>query len=243
MRYAIIADIHANLEAFTAVLEDIHRRGGAEEFWCLGDTVGYGPEPHQCLELLRQQKHIAIAGNHDLAAIGKLDISDFNPHAAAAVRWTADHLKPEDVEYLDSLPLTIVREDFTLAHGSPRYPVWEYLLSTIVAKENFAYFQTRFCLVGHSHVPLIYESVQDECILHERLDGSEFKLGRNRLIINPGSIGQPRDGEPRASYCIYDSERRTISHYRVEYNVEATQSKMKAFHLPETLIRRLAWGQ
>ncbi|MBI2829754.1 MAG: metallophosphoesterase family protein [Chloroflexi bacterium] len=242
MRYAIIADIHANLDAFTAVLEDIRRRGGADEFWCLGDTVGYGPEPHQCVELLRQQKHICIVGNHDLAAIGKLDISDFKPYAAAAVRWTTDRLKPDDVEYPSRLPLTIVRENFTLAHGSPRYPIWEYLLSTIVAKENFAYFQTRSCLVGHSHVPLIYELVGDDCILHEFPADTTVKLSTNRLIINPGSIGQPRDGDPRASYCIYDSESHTVSHYRVEYDIEATQSKMRAFNLPEMLIRRLEWG-
>ncbi|GAI55502.1 unnamed protein product, partial [marine sediment metagenome] len=117
MRYAIIADIHANLAAFTAVLDDIERRGGVEEIWCLGDVVGYGPDPHQCLELLRQHKHICVAGNHDWAAIGKIDTSEFNPDAADACRWTAKQLSPEDVEYLGSLPLVIARGDFSLVHG------------------------------------------------------------------------------------------------------------------------------
>ena len=138
MRYAILADIHSNLAAFTAVLDDIEHRGGVEEIWCLGDIVGYGPDPHQCLELLHQHNHICVAGNHDWAAVGKLDTSFFNPDAAAACHWTAQQLSPEDVHYLESLPLVIERNDFTLAHGSPRDPIWEYLLSTSSAKQNFA---------------------------------------------------------------------------------------------------------
>ncbi|GAH83966.1 unnamed protein product, partial [marine sediment metagenome] len=144
MRYAIIADIHANLAAFTAVLNDIERRGGVEEMWCLGDVVGYGPDPHQCIELLRQHNHVCIAGNHDWAAIGKLSLSEFNPDAAAACRWTVQQLSPEDVDYLESLPLVIEKGDFTLVHGSPREPIWEYLLSISSARQNFAYFQSQF---------------------------------------------------------------------------------------------------
>jgi len=142
MRYALIADIHANLTAFTAVLDDIKLKGGVEEIWCLGDVVGYGPDPHQCIELLRQYNHVCVAGNHDWAAIGKLDTSNFNPDAAIACRWTAQQLTPEDVKYLESLPLVIQKGDFTLVHGSPREPIWEYLMSTSSAKENFAYFQS-----------------------------------------------------------------------------------------------------
>ena len=156
MRYAILSDIHANLTAFEAVLDDIEHQGGVEKVWCLGDVVGYGPEPHQCVELLRQCNHVCVAGNHDLAAIGKVDTAYFNPDAATACHWTAQQLSSEDIKYLESLSLVIEGGDFTLAHGSPREPIWEYLLSASSAKENFAYFKSRFCLVGHSHVPLVF---------------------------------------------------------------------------------------
>ena len=243
MRYAIIADIHANLAAFTAVLDDIKRRGEVEETWCLGDVVGYGPEPHQCLEFLRQYKHICVAGNHDWAAIGKIDTSDFNPDAAAACHWTAQQLSPEDVDYLDGLPLVIQRGDFTLVHGSPREPIWEYLLSVDEAKENFACFRSQFCLVGHSHVPLVF--VSDEtgaCSLVWFSSDTRLVLGKNRLIINPGGVGQPRDGDPHASYAIYDSDARSIALYRVTYDITATQAKMAACNLPVRLAIRLNYG-
>jgi len=243
MRYAIIADIHANLAAFTAVLDDIKRRGGTEEVWCLGDVVGYGPDPHQCIEILRQLNHICVAGNHDWAAIGKISTSDFNPEAAAACHWTTQQLSLRDVEYLGSLPLVIQKDDFTLAHGSPREPIWEYLLSTNSAKENFTYFQSPFCLVGHSHVPLVFEYNEvGTCSLNEFPSDTEIALTKNRLIINPGGIGQPRDGNPRASYAIYNSETRTISHYRIPYDIEATQARMTEYRLPRRLVTRLSYG-
>jgi len=243
VRYAIIADIHANLAAFTAVLDDIKRRGGVEEMWCLGDVVGYGPDPHQCIELLRQYSHVCVAGNHDWAAIGKIDASDFNPDAATACHWTAKQLSPGDVKYLDSLPLVIHRGDFTLVHGSPRDPIWEYLLSTSSAKENFAYFQSQFCLVGHSHMPLIFDySEAGACSLSEFPADTTLMLAKNRLIINPGGVGQPRDGDPRASYAIYDSEIRTVTHYRVPYDIGVTQARMVEYRLPMRLVARLSYG-
>ncbi len=243
MRYAIIADIHANLAAFTAVLDDIERRGGVEVVWCLGDVVGYGPDPHQAIELLCQYKHVCVAGNHDWAAIGKIDTSDFNPDAAAACHWTANQLTPEDIQYLDSLPLVIQKDDFTLVHGSPRDPIWEYLLSTSSAKQNFAYFQSQFCLVGHSHMPLVFEcSETGACFVSEFPDGAELTLARNRLIINPGGVGQPRDGNPKASYAIYDSQARSITHYRVPYDIGATQARMVEHRLPMQLVIRLSYG-
>ena len=147
MRYAIVADIHANLAAFTAVLEDIEHRGEVAEIWCLGDIVGYGPDPHQCIELLRQHTQVCVAGNHDWAAVGKINTADFNPDAAAACCWTAQQLNPGDIQYLESLPLVIQKDDFTLVHGSPREPIWEYLVSSRGAEENSAYFETQFCLV------------------------------------------------------------------------------------------------
>jgi len=243
MRYALIADIHANLTAFTAVLEDIKLKGGVEEIWCLGDVVGYGPDPHQCIELLRQYNHVCVAGNHDWAAIGKLDTSNFNPDAAVACRWTAQQLTPEDVKYLESLPMVIQKGDFTLVHGSPREPIWEYLLSTSSAKENFAYFQSPFCLVGHSHVPLAFRYGDDGvCSFGSFSPYAGLILGRNRLIINPGGVGQPRDGDPRASYAIYDSERKMVRLYRVPYDIDATQVRMVRHNLPMRLVVRLGYG-
>ncbi len=243
MRYAILADIHSNLAAFTAVLDNIEHRGGAEEVWCLGDVVGYGPEPHQCLELLRQRSHVCVAGNHDRAAIGKLDTAYFNPDAAAACHWTAQQLSPEEVQYLESLPLVIEKDDFTLVHGSPREPVWEYLLSTSNARENFAYFQSKFCLIGHSHVPLVFRYTDTgACSFSQFSTNIGLVLGKSRLIINPGGVGQPRDGDPRASYAIYDSETGVIKLYRVTYDISATQNKMAKHGLPVRLAARLSYG-
>ena len=243
MRYALIADIHANLTAFTAVLDDIKLKGGVEEIWCLGDVVGYGPDPHQCVELLRQYNHVCVAGNHDWAAIGKLDTSNFNPDAAVACRWTAQQLTPEDVKYLESLPLVTQKDNFTLVHGSPREPIWEYLMSTSSAKENFAYFQSPFCLVGHSHVPLAFRYGDDGvCSFSSFSPYAGLILGRNRLIVNPGGVGQPRDGDPRASYAIYDSERKMVRLYRVPYDIDATQVRMVRHNLPMRLVVRLSCG-
>jgi len=206
MRYAIIADIHANLEAFTAVLEDMERQGGMAEVWCLGDVVGYGPDPHQCLELLRRFPHVCVAGNHDWAAIGKLDTVAFNPDAAYACQWTAGQLTTGDIGYLEGLPMVIEKGDFTLVHGSPREPIWEYILSGSIAVENFAFFQSQFCLVGHSHVPAVFKYEEGSCSSSRFLPNVGLVLGKSRLIINPGGVGQPRDGDPRASYAIYDDD-------------------------------------
>lgn len=243
MHYAVLADIHSNLIAFQTVLQDIEEHGGADEIWCLGDVVGYGPQPKECIQLLRQHKHVCVAGNHDLAAIAKIDIADFNPDAAAAARWTADQLDPDSVAYLDSLPLTLERDSFTLVHGSPRHPVWEYLLSEISAQENLPYLHTRCCLIGHSHMPLCFIcSTDGSCSVSEL--GTETRLGNknSRLIINPGGVGQPRDGDSRASYAIYDAEAGVLRHYRVPYDIVSVQQKMAEAGLPEHLAMRLSYG-
>ena len=243
MRYAIIADIHANLVAFTAVLDHVKRQGGVDEVWCLGDIVGYGPDPCQCIELLSQYNHVCVAGNHDWAAIDKLATSEFNPDAAVACRWTAQQLSPDDIKYLESLPEVIQKEDFTLVHGSPRHPIWEYLISVSSAKENFAYFQSQFCLVGHSHVPMVFK--YDEtgtCSFSQFMPNIRLVLGKSRLIINPGGVGQPRDGEPRASYAIYDNETGMVRLYRVSYNISVTQTRMVRHNLPVRLVARLSQG-
>ncbi|MFC2024898.1 metallophosphoesterase family protein [Chloroflexota bacterium] len=243
MRYAIIGDIHANLAAFTAVLDDIERRGGVEKIWCLGDIVGYGPDPHECVELLRQTNHICVAGNHDWAAIGKIGTSEFNPDAAAACHWTAKQLRPADIAYLENLPLVIEEDDFTLVHGSPREPIWEYIISISLAKQNFACFKSQFCLVGHSHVPLVFSySDSGACSYSPFLPNVGLALGKNRMIINPGGVGQPRDGDPQASYAIYDSESKMIRLYRIPYDIHTTQDKMIKSGLPIRLATRLSYG-
>ena len=247
MHYAILADIHSNLVAFQAVLRDMEDKGKADEIWCLGDVVGYGPEPHACIELLRQYKHVCVAGNHDWAAIGKLDISDFNPYATQAILWTRQQLSAGDVDYLQNLPQRTKRDDFTLVHGSPRYPIWEYLepgwLTTEDVEDNFNRFDTKFCLVGHSHKPIVFQ--QDSSGHYfVGIIPSEIKVSsqNNRLIINPGGVGQPRDGDPRASYAIYDSDAQVVYHYRVNYDISATQQKMLEYNLPLPLIERLSYG-
>ncbi len=242
MQYVILGDIHSNLAAFEAVLRDADSKGGFDKLWCLGDVVGYGPEPHECIERLRQFDHVCVAGNHDCAAIGKMDTADFNLVAAQASQWTARQLNEEDVNYLQALPLKLNQDDFTLVHGSPRDPIWEYLLSIEAAQENFDHFETPYCLVGHSHVPLIFKLAGDEVAYRIFAEGLDFKLGEERLIINPGGVGQPRDGDPRASYAIYDVEARIVRHYRVEYDVLATQKKMEEKGLPVPLIVRLSAG-
>ncbi|MFH1002658.1 MAG: metallophosphoesterase family protein [Chloroflexota bacterium] len=244
MRYAILADIHANLTAFEAVLADIGRRGGVDGMWCLGDVVGYGPDPCRCLERLRRQGPVVIAGNHDWAAIGKLDTANFNPDAAAACRWTAGQLGPEDRDYLAGLPPVLTQGDFTLAHGSPRVPLWEYLLSPASARENLAYFPSRYCLVGHSHRPLVFRQEAGGAVSRSPFpDGAGLVLGEHRLIINPGGVGQPRDGDPRASYAIYDADAGVVRLHRVAYDVGQTQDRMVAAGLPRRLVARLGRGE
>lgn len=243
MRYAILADIHANLAAFEAVLDDIERRGGADRFWNLGDAVGYGPDPQECLDRLLKLDCTGVAGNHDLAATGKIPTLDFNPEAAFAAQWTGQRLSPEGKGYLANKPPVIESGDFTLVHGSPRDPVREYLVEPEHARANLDHFKTRYCLVGHSHRPLVFEAGEKGDIrLKEPGDGSRLKLGERRLIINPGSVGQPRDGDPRASYAIYDAESRSLTIHRVPYDIGLVQSRMTALGLPGRMIARLSYG-
>jgi diadenosine tetraphosphatase ApaH/serine/threonine PP2A family protein phosphatase len=243
MKIAILADIHANLNAFTAVLKDVEQRGGVDNYWCLGDVVNYGPDPSKCVELLRRLKHVAIAGNHDLAAAGKIPLNLFNPDAARAMEWTIKQLNQEDIGFLAGLGEMQIRDDFTMVHGSPRDPIWEYLLSVTQAEENFGYFNTSYCLVGHSHEPQLFRVEEDGRIFFMKFnEGLGQVAGRYRLIINPGSVGQPRDGDPRASYCIFDTESRIIRLFRVSYDIGATQLKMVRANLPMRLVVRLEKG-
>jgi diadenosine tetraphosphatase ApaH/serine/threonine PP2A family protein phosphatase len=241
MRYALISDIHANLAALTAVLDHLDVKT-VDEVWCLGDVVGYGPDPNECLERLRELPHRCLAGNHDWAVLGKLDLEDFNPDARRACLWTREQLTPTSRAYLESLEERIVEGDFTLAHGSPRHPIWEYIIYPSNAQVNFAHFDTPYCFVGHSHVPIIFRDRGSEIDIRPIELGVPMPLGEERLIINPGSVGQPRDGDPRASYVLLDAEARTIEYRRVPYPIEETQRKMVQVGLPPRLIIRLSYG-
>jgi diadenosine tetraphosphatase ApaH/serine/threonine PP2A family protein phosphatase len=243
MRIVIVADIHSNLEAFEAVLA--HAASGAiDRLWCLGDVVGYAADPAACIALLRRYPHTAVVGNHDLAAVGELGTGDFNPVAARAAAWTGEHLSAEERHYLSSLPFVVVEDDFTMVHGSLRWPEWEYLLSADAAAEHLRLQETPYGLVGHSHVPFVVAEEEGSLPTMVPLsDGDVVKLGEGRLIINPGGVGQPRDGDPRASYAAYDSEARTLTLHRVEYDLEKAQRKIREAGLPPYLAERLAYGR
>jgi diadenosine tetraphosphatase ApaH/serine/threonine PP2A family protein phosphatase len=242
MRILIISDIHANLTAFETVLNDA--KGDWEYVWCLGDVVGYGPDPNECVELLRTLPHLCLAGNHDWAALGRLDIRTFNPDARKAVTWTRETLTSENTDYLDALPTTFVIGNYTLAHGSPREPVWEYILEPLIAALNFPHFETPYCLVGHTHQPVIYEQLNDDgetAAVPPTYRQTRLLNGR-RQIINPGSVGQPRDANPDAAYAILDVEKNTWEHRRIPYDVPAVQKRMRGFGMPERLVTRLEHG-
>ena len=243
MRILIISDIHANLVALETVLKDA---GTFDRVWCLGDVVGYGPEPNACIEKLRSFDLVCIAGNHDWVVLDKLDLEEFNPDARRAAIWTRNQLTPTNRDWLHALPERIPTQadQFTLVHGSPRYPIWEYVLTPAVARINFDYFDTTTCLTGHTHVPVIYCYLSNEHIATaEPLpEGVPVTLGSERMMINPGSVGQPRDGDPRTAYAILDTDMLTLTHHRVEYDIDATQAKMEQAKLPARLIARLSYG-
>ena len=243
MRSLIVSDIHSNLEALQSVIQDAEERGGFDQIWSLGDLVGYGPDPGECINLIRRYDTAGVAGNHDLAAVGKLSTESFNVYASAAAQWTTDQLSEEHVAYLGELPLRFELEDFTVVHGSPRDPVWEYVVTPAAAVASFTHFDTLRCLVGHSHIPFVCRPQEDSAVFHEFPLDSPVHLGTDRLIINPGGVGQPRDGDPRASYGIYDSEEGAVFHHRAAYDIPATQEKMKERGLPKYLIDRLPNGR
>ena len=242
MRALIVADIHSNLAALTAVAADAAARGGFDAVWCLGDTVGYGPEPGECIEWLRRQSLTAVAGNHDHAALHQRDIADFNPNAAAAAVWTARQLSREDTAFLAALPLTAAVPPFTLVHGSLRAPLQEYLLSPAAAAATLARLTTPYCLVGHSHLPFRCVENRNGPEFVEFAEDEIYPLDERRWIINPGSVGQPRDYDARASYGVYDSIAGTVARHRVPYDISATQDKMRQAGLPPGLIDRLNYG-
>jgi diadenosine tetraphosphatase ApaH/serine/threonine PP2A family protein phosphatase len=243
MRCAILADIHSNYMALMAVLDEISAKGGVDEVWCLGDIVGYGPEPTECINLLKMVDAACVSGNHDLGAAGKLDLALFNPLAAQVCKWTAEHISTTDLLYLSELPSTLKKGDFTLVHGSPKDPALEYILSATIAQRNFEAFETQYCLAGHTHVPVAYKQEKELASAVSLHPGIGLVMIEHRIIINPGAVGQPRDGDPRASYGIYDSEGQIFRLYRVDYDIRTTQDKMMEAGLPVPLIARLEKGK
>ncbi len=243
MRALIISDVHANLEALERVLEDAQQQGGFDAVWCLGDVVDYGPDPGPCIEVLAEQELLCVAGNHDYAALGKIGIENFNTYAAQSALWTREQLGADHVAFLEGLPKVAARNGFSLVHGSLRDPLWEYLVSGPSAMETFRRMSTRFCLVGHSHIPFVCAEAEGMPRFDVLMDGQGVELGEGRIIANPGSVGQPRDGDRRASYLLYDVEKGWLAHHRVAYDVSVTQERMRVVGLHPYLIERLSYGR
>lgn len=263
MRIGIISDIHGNYVALRTVLEQI---GEVDSLWCLGDLVGYGPQPNECIETIQQYPHLCIPGNHDWGMLGRLDANSFNRDARYVMEWTRNHLTPANLTYIEELPVTMKAfgQCFTLVHASPRDPMWEYLLDLFDAAECFPLFSSRYCFVGHTHVPLIFRDMDGVVKAAVPEPGEVMQLnvwpkveltdqsGGPRMIINPGSVGQPRDGDPRAAFMVLDIPDNatladwdwtaTLTFGRVEYSIGETQDIMRGLNFPPRLISRLDLG-
>jgi predicted phosphodiesterase len=244
MRVLVLSDIHANLEALEAVLDDA-AKAGYGRIWFLGDAVGYGPDPNACLDrLLALEPEVWLAGNHDWAALGRLDLGTFNPEARHAAEWTDRELRADLRAFLETVePRQVLPDlDLCLVHGSPRHPIWEYILDAGVAADCFGSFDASLCFFGHTHVPVVYEEGVDGALrLDYRLD-EPLPLADLRILANPGSVGQPRDGDARASYALFDPETRQFRIRRVAYDIAAVQAKIEAAGLPPRLAARLDYG-
>jgi predicted phosphodiesterase len=239
MRIAVLSDIHGNLPALEAVLSALPPY---DAIWQLGDIVGYGPQPDEVVARLAAEHALGVRGNHDSAAIGQLDTDSFNDDARAAVEWTAERIAPHTRDWLSALPLSSVDEPFTLVHGSPRDPTWEYVYSASIARANLSAFTTPHCLVGHTHIPAVFRQRGSRVEGVQVAAAATYEYGTERLVVNPGSVGQPRDGDPRASAMIMDTDAHTLEWHRVEYPVERVQKLMTQLALPRRLIARLEFG-
>lgn len=263
MRIGIISDVHGNYVALRTVLEQM---GDVDALWCLGDLVGYGPQPNECIEAVRGKPHLCVAGNHDWGMLGREDAEMFNREARSVLEWTREALTPENLKFIEELPVRVraLGARVSFVHASPRDPMWEYLLDLFDAAECFPLFKSRYLFVGHTHVPLIFRDVggvvkaivpePDEAIrvnLTPYEEGAE-EPGVSRMIINPGSVGQPRDGDPRASYMVLEApdepegsgqgREATLTYQRIEYPIEETQALMRELGFAPRLISRLALG-
>ncbi len=239
MRIAILSDIHSNIVALDAVLAAV---GSVDAVWHLGDVVGYGPEPDAVVARLREHGALGVRGNHDAAAVGGSEIDSFNADARRAMEWTRKTIDADTRTWLAALPERRTEGDFVLVHGSPRDPTWEYITTAPVARRNLELLQVPYCLHGHTHLPSVF---RDEDGLIEMLspaDGSNLILDGRQLLANPGSVGQPRDGDPRASATVLDLERLELTWHRVAYDIAAVQAAMGKRRLPDRLIDRLSHG-
>jgi len=243
MKYAVISDIHGNTEALEAVLADIEGNGGVDGVWCLGDVTGYGPEPGACIDRVKGLVTWCVAGNHDRGSINKIDLSVFNEHGQAALRWIQTQLDPGQQAWLGTLPLTAADGGFMLVHASPTDPLLEYVLSIGIAERNFPFFKTKYCFFGHTHLPMVYKNEGGIVTATPLTPGVGLVLGETKMMINPGSVGQPRDGDARASYGILDTDGRIFRIHRVAYDIEATQAKIMKAGLPVHLATRLEQGR
>jgi len=241
MRVAVVSDIHSNLHALEAVLAAIEAEA-PDELWCLGDLVGYGPRPNECCAAIAERADICLAGNHDLAVRGTIDLAEFGGEAAVAAGWTRDVLEPQAEELLERLEPEGAAHGVALYHGSARDPIWEYVLSDEAALATLELAGSQLVLVGHSHVALRVVQSGDELDGGVAPAGTEVEVGDVRALLNPGSVGQPRDGDPRAAYLFLDLNARRASFRRVEYDVERTQREMRDAGLPELLAARLELG-
>jgi diadenosine tetraphosphatase ApaH/serine/threonine PP2A family protein phosphatase len=243
MRVAIVADVHGNRHAFEAVLDAVEE-AGAEELWCLGDLVGYGAEPVACVELARRHAAICLAGNHDLAVRGEIPPEQFTPGAELALRWTREIVDQATLDYLATLEPQKLDEAVGLYHASPRDPVWEYVLSPLQAELCLDRAQHRVSFIGHSHVALSFSRAEGAPATGEtRADGAELDLAESEWLVNPGSVGQPRDGDPRAAWLLLDTAAWTARYHRTDYDVAGAAAAIRAARLPDSLAERLLRGQ
>lgn len=245
MRIAVLSDIHANLAALDAVRADLPT---VDQVWVLGDIVGYGPQPNEVIATLQAMGARSVLGNHDGAAIGTVDAAQFNPDARRAIEWTAAVVDDNSRAYLAALPEVRRDGELTAVHGSPRDPIWEYITSPGIAAANFAHFESRLCLFGHTHLPAVFRLVDDAIEPIVGLPGDRVGLDGTRALVNPGSVGQPRDGLPDASYAVLDVDEAAgasdaISFHRVRYDVDRTQRAMREVDLPVRLVERLSYGR
>jgi predicted phosphodiesterase len=243
MRIAIVSDIHGNRHAFEAVLDEV-AASDSQELWCLGDLVGYGAEPDACVELARRHAAICLAGNHDLGVRGSLPLEEFSRGANLAAKWTQSVITPQTVAFLQTLEPLNLDESVGLYHASPRDPIWEYVLSPLQAELCLDVQDHRVCLIGHSHVALFFCRASGSPATGEtRGADEELAIDSGEWLINPGSVGQPRDGDPRAAWLELDTDSWTAVYRRTEYDIAGAAAAIRAARLPDSLAERLAFGQ
>jgi predicted phosphodiesterase len=243
MKVAVISDIHANRHAFEATLEAI-AASDAAEVWCLGDLVGYGAEPDACVVLAREHAAVCLAGNHDLAVTGEIAIDEFSRGASMAAQWTREVIAPENLEFLRGLRPQGQEASVGLYHASPRDPVWEYVLSTLLAELCMDAQSERISLIGHSHVALSFVRQEGDLATGQpRRADVQLDVAAGEWLLNPGSVGQPRDGDPRASWLLLDLDDMTAWFHRTEYDIAGAGAAIRAAHLPDSLAERLEYGQ